>query len=372
MTSSPRTSPHRPNVFLFLFVVALSAVFPSVAGAQGRCSCNNGCHAYPGQCVQRGSSGCDPGFAPFCGTRATSCPNAGWVSCAGDCTCVRVGPSDGGTASDGGINGDASTPTDASPLIDRPAASDATPASDATATTDARSPMDAPSPADAPASASDATAAASDSPTGSDALVSLPDQVAVPSDSATPDRDANTTDPDGGCICAGGACVGGSCYRERCTFHPELGFTCATPGKTCRLIGADPICVPVCAGVTCAAGEFCDERSNGACVVDRCASLACPAGTTCVRNQCGRWGGPDGGVFIADEGDASADGGAAPPPTTNEGCGCRVGTPAGRDARWWWMPVVLLALLGRSVRRRSGSQNGLRCPRRSPGHAPQH
>nr|MBP6834577.1 hypothetical protein [Deltaproteobacteria bacterium] len=55
-----------------LFAFAMVASLPSVASAQGRCSCNAGCHQYPGQCVQPGSSGCEAGYAPFCGTRAES------------------------------------------------------------------------------------------------------------------------------------------------------------------------------------------------------------------------------------------------------------------------------------------------------------
>ncbi len=340
MNALPRTISDRVHAFTLFVALALTALLPSTADAQGRCSCNNGCHAYPGQCVQRGSSACEAGFAPFCATRASTCPNTGWVSCGGECTCVRVGPVDGGTLSDAGSTPDASTSTDATAPMDRPVASDVVATSDAQTSRDATSSI-----GDATMSAGDATATTSDASAGSDVISSA--------DGAPAPNDASAADSDGGCVCAGGVCVGGRCYRDRCTYHPELGFICTTPGQTCRLFGGDPICLPVCVGVTCATGEFCDERSNGACVADRCASITCPSGTTCVRNQCGRWGGPDGGVFIADQGDAGLDGGVAPTLTADEGCGCRAGASTHHSARGWWAAAALLTLARATRRRRS-------------------
>jgi MYXO-CTERM domain-containing protein len=59
------------------------------ANAQGVCKCNNGCHAYPGQCTH--SNDCDPGYAPTCDTRPDGgCPQVGWVSCSGGCTCTPI------------------------------------------------------------------------------------------------------------------------------------------------------------------------------------------------------------------------------------------------------------------------------------------
>lgn len=174
-------------------------------------------------------------------------------------------------------------------------------------------------------------------------------------DAVAPTSDAAVSTD--GCVCEGGACVAGVCYRERCSFHPELGFICATGGTSCRLFDGNPICVPICAGVSCAEGQFCDERSNGACVADRCAAIQCPIGTTCVRNQCGRWGGADGGIFIPDDGGTSApeDGGTGAPPTaTDDGCGCRAGQVGGGGGAWG---ALLLGLLGLKGRRRQRSRS---------------
>ncbi|MBP6834167.1 MAG: hypothetical protein KA978_25495, partial [Deltaproteobacteria bacterium] len=104
-------------------------------------------------------------------------------------------------------------------------------------------------------------------------------------------------------------------------------------------------------------GQFCDERSNGACVADRCAAIQCPIGTTCVRNQCGRWGGADGGTFIVDDGGTSLpeDGGTSAPPTaTDDGCGCRAGQVGGGGGAWG---ALLLGLLGLKGRRRQRSRS---------------
>ena len=402
LLARPR-SRFRPSLSLAaLAAFVLTAALPAVASAQGRCSCNSGCHQFPGQCVQGGSAGCESGFAPFCGTRPTTCPNAGWVSCSGDCTCVRIAPLDAGVPDAG--RADVSLPTDAPALVDRgtatdtaspsdvpasmdlgvsfdvPASMDVRPANDVPAAQDlglsvdvgaARDALvsidvgaaadvpgrDAPAVdvvgADGPTSVSDVPVAESDAaPTGADAPVATFDG-GVPALDAAPGLDApgSASDAaaagDDGCVCVGGACLGNVCYRERCTYNPELGFTCATPGTTCRLVGGDPYCVPLCAGVSCAAGEFCDERSNGACVADRCASIECPVGTTCVHNQCGRWSGADGGAFVTEDGGGvEADGGGTAPPTaTDTGCGCRVGEQTGDDGRWG-LPAALLALFG--------------------------
>lgn len=360
------TCPAACRVLVVLVAFALTALLPARASAQGRCSCNSGCHMYPGQCVQPGSSGCEAGFAPFCSTRAESCPRSGWVSCGGECTCVRVTPTDAGTPTT-----DASTSTtDASTPADRGAPGDATASPDAAWTSmdvsvssdgslavDGRVPTDGPpasdgsTSTDAPASASDAALTDATSPTD--------DHSPATSDGGTPTGDGGVPATDGGCHCDGGLCAGGVCYREPCIYHPELGFICTTPGTACRLVGGETYCVPLCAGVTCEAGRFCDERSNGTCVADRCASITCPAGAVCFHNQCGRWGGPDGGVFLPDDLDAGlGDGGAMGPPTaTATGCGCRAGSREG-TGRGGWLPAALLACA--AVRRRPRRRTSLR------------
>lgn len=389
------------RVLVILLTVVLAAFLPARAEAQGRCSCNNGCHTYPGQCVQPASSGCDPGFAPFCSTRAESCPRAGWVSCSGECTCVRITPTDAGVPpmdvpsppTDVASPSDRVAPGDLSMTTDVPMSMDAPPGGDGSATVDARSPTDAgasttdgspspdaPSPADG-APRTDVHAPDDRSLPSSDA--SLVDVRALPSsdamsvdgggepvsdaspanDRALPPADTAAVDggrvptTDGGCDCDGGLCAGGVCYREPCIYHPELGFICTTPGTACRLVGGETYCVPICAGVTCAAGQFCDERSNGACVVDRCASLTCPIGTTCFRNRCGRWGGPDGGIFLPDDLDASlGDGGMAAATATDAGCGCRVGSNVSSPRGGLLSAALVAWWMGRQrVRRRTTS-----------------
>lgn len=367
------------GVALIAFVVATS--LPAVASAQGRCSCNNGCHQYPGQCVQPGSSGCESGFAPFCATRAGTCPNASWVSCGGECTCVRITPLDAGVPDAGRT--DASTTTDVPASMDLgvsrdvPASMDARPPADVLVSMDARPPADAPVATDIPgrdAPAVDVPGSDVIAPTG-DAMIPVSDRPGTPTDSpevlvdggvpvldaaTTPDSASPSDAParvDAGCECVGGACIGDVCYRDRCVYNPELGFICASAGTSCRLVNGEPICVPICAGVTCGAGEFCDERSNGLCVADRCATMQCPIGTTCQRNQCGRWG--DGGVAMTD-GSVAADGSSAPPTATEDGCGCRVGQTGGRRGLSAALSA-LFALFALSGGRRR------RCARVTPG-----
>jgi MYXO-CTERM domain-containing protein len=387
----------RHHALAALFALAMTASLPTAASAQGRCSCNNGCHQYPGQCVQPGSSACEAGFAPFCETRASSCPNVGWVSCGGACTCVRISPLDAGTPTDVPASVDTGTPTDVPASMDTGTPMDAPPPRDVPASMDLGFPVDAPMsmdarpPVDVPASmdarAGSDVLASMDVPAGSDAPVSvdvrpsgdappgadapLVDRPVNPPDSSVIDLDggsavdapaevdAGATASDAaastdGCVCEGGICVGGVCYRERCTYHPELGFICAAAGTSCRLTNGTPICVPICAGVSCAAGEFCDERSNGVCVADRCASIQCPIGTTCRHNQCGRWSGDDGGTFLPEDGGVFVeDGGAGAPPTaTDDGCGCRAGQVGAPGGPWG---ALLLGLLGLGARRRRRS-----------------
>jgi MYXO-CTERM domain-containing protein len=313
----------RPLLIVAAVLASLLA-HPADASAQGRCSCNSGCHQYPGQCVQRSATGCDPGFAPFCGTRSATCPNTGWVSCDGECTCVRVPGGDAGVS-------DASVPpmdaprSDASVVVDRPVAADAEPRVDVPLMS-----------VDAPGS----DVVASDQPLASD--------VSTPADRpAATDRPAASSDAlvatDGGCVCPGGICLGGVCVTERCTYYPELGFLCAAAGTTCRLIEGEAYCVPVCVGVSCGAGEFCDESSNGQCVRDDCASRTCPAGTSCFHNQCGNY---DGGV----RGDAAtADGSATGAGMTADesGCGCRASGPGRASSAAWWGVAALLFTIRR-------------------------
>lgn len=303
MTLPPRWTLAR-SLLVAAAVVVASLAHPAPAQAQGRCACNRGCHQYPGQCVQpNGGGGCDPGFAPFCGTRATSCPNMGWVSCDGACTCVRVYGSDAG-------------------------APDATPGTPDAAPADLGG-------ADAPA-----------------ALVDAPARDVAPSADGSARVDSGpVVTGDAGCVCPAGACIDGACVTERCRYFPELGFKCAAPRTTCRLIDGEAYCVPLCAAVSCAAGEFCDESSSGLCVRDECATMTCPTGTSCRRNQCGN---DDGGVARdaagpADTGGADASG--AGMTAGGDGCGCRAAGPTRAAAAAWWGVAALMMVIRRRRRR---------------------
>lgn len=185
-----------------------------------------------------------------------------------------------------------------------------------------------------------ADAATSDLGGGVDAA--LPPQDARPAD-VQPMADGQWMSVDGpgdrpvatdaGCVCPGGVCIDGVCVTERCGYFPEIGFLCAGGGTQCRLIEGEAYCVPVCVGVRCAAGEFCDERTGGQCVLDECATRTCPAGTTCHHNQCGNH---DGGVR-GDAATASGDGGAAGGVMTadDSGCGCRASGPGRVSSAAW-------------------------------------
>ncbi|HEX2574544.1 MAG TPA: MopE-related protein [Polyangia bacterium] len=98
----------------------------------------------------------------------------------------------------------------------------------------------------------------------------------------------------------------GSCVDNSCRTRPEKG---CPPGETCRydVTTDNYTCGPdTCAGVTCAAGQFCDptdkrcrpaclqpcqesERCiNGRCEADPCFGKSCPVGKSCdpVTAQC--------------------------------------------------------------------------------------
>lgn len=363
--TSPAHGPVSGRLRAVAFATAMTAAFFAPAGtaqAQGRCSCNRGCHQYPGQCVQRRAEGCDPGFAPFCGTRSSSCPRAGWVSCDGECTCVRVSGYDAGTVDAGFPDSaavDASVADVGPSPDDRPAVDVAT-GSDSGTSVDRPSSADGAVPADRPPTPSDTPApdrpgadvvAASDRPASADGPT--PDVAAdlgVPSgDDASAPADGGPPVTDGGCECSGGVCVDGACITERCFYNQELGFTCTRAGTMCRLIEGEAYCVPLCADVICEAGKFCDERSGGRCVRDECSTTSCPAGTTCRRNQC-EYPGADGGVAVHAATDAATDAATATGGMTavdDGGCGCRAaGTTDARTAAWWGAGA-LLALVRR-------------------------
>lgn len=256
-----------------LAMVALGGVFvPSTAHAQtgGTCSCNNGCHSRPGQCVT--SNGCATGYAPYCGVRATSCPQMGWVSCNGECSCIAIPGFDAGVP-------DASS-------------------SDVVS-------VDAPVDVNRP-----------DAPT--DTRPDAPGSDVVPPDVAEMDA---TVPPD----CPNGVVLDNVCYTEPCEFQTEFGWICFSEGTECRLIDDHPWCIPFCAARTCKDGEFCDPRSG--CTLDLCAEISCAPGQVCERNQC-IVPGSDGGPMAADGGfDGGVDGGNGT--GTETGCGCRTAGASG-------------------------------------------
>jgi len=303
------------------------------ASAQGRCRCNNGCHSYPGQCVN-GSGSCDQGYAPFCDTRPTTDCRTGWVSCAGACTCIRVSSPDGGVAPDAPVVSDvppgADVPrADVSPGADAPPATDA-PRADVPLGVDVPAGADVPPGMDVPRA--DATPGA-DVPPGADAP---PGMDAAPGVDATP-GDAPVAS-DGPCACDGGICYFGVCVRDRCEYQRELGFVCAIEGRRCVLQEGEAWCVPGCLGVTCTEATFC-EPETGNCVRDECATIRCPLGSVCALNRC---------VAAASDGGAAGDGGRPVTGVEDGGCGCRA-RPAGGGR----LPVLAaLGLLCATRRRR--------------------
>lgn len=332
---------HTPKLLLpalFAATLALSQLFalatPSQALAQGTCSCNNGCHARPGQCVMNGGNGCAAGYAPFCETRATSCPTMGWVSCSGSCACVPIPGYDAGTPPD------ASMPPDA-------------PVSESSVPPDG--PVSDVARVDAPVSESSVPpdAPASDAPATPDVSV-LPDG-AVLLDAATPDAPA----------CPDGVLLEGVCYREHCMWQgPELGWACLDPASTCRLLSGVPWCIPVCVGTTCGAGEVCDPL-NG-CVTNRCSTVSCEAGLSCFANRCvgPEAGAPgdasasgDGGV-LGDgasgslDGSRSMDGGSGSPRPNACGCHTPGSSRAGGHGAALAGLLLLLASISRTQRRK--------------------
>jgi hypothetical protein len=348
---------------LSALALLLAFAAPTPAVAQGRCRCNMGCHQYPGQCVSNGGAGCDPGYAPFCGTRAGTCPRTGWVTCNGECTCTRIGPGDAGVAPL-----DASTPADVSatidvgprmdaPASDRPVSEDVVvidrPRTDSASATDTPAPgLDTPPGRDAPAVSSDAPAVSSDAPAvSSDAPAVSSDAPAVSSDAVSKSLDALVTPsdaplvslPDGStavdagvCACDGGPCYLGTCPTTRCRYEMELGFICPLSGHTCRVIADEAWCVPACLDVQCPVGAVCDPRTGTCGALDCDAQRACPSGARCVMNRCAPAEAGDGGV---------GDGGATPD-AANAGCGCRTArrgdTPRGALAL-----LAICALAGR-------------------------
>lgn len=336
------------RTLFWMALVVAAVVAPSSAMAQGRCRCNSGCHQYPGQCVQSGSSGCESGYAPFCGTRAGDCPRVGFVSCNGECTCVRIGPTDAG-AVDVPASFDVPGAPDAPMSVDRPATADIPmsvdrPASDVPASFDATVP-----PVDAPVTTADAPVTPADRPAGSDAVTPTSDVPTVSVDAPVVLADGAVVQPDAPpCVCPGGVCIAGRCVTERCVFQMELGFVCNAPGTACRLVDGEPYCVPLCLGLTCEAGQFCDDESNGECVVDRCATTTCPTGLSCYHNQCRRMLSDGGYAPFGDDGGApSGDGGAG---AVDDGsCGCRAGAPSSPRG-WLGLSALCVALLARRRR----------------------
>ena len=273
------------------------------------------------------SGNCNPGFAPFCGTRSASCPQMGWVSCNGDCSCVAIPGYDGGV-SDASVGPDAS----GADVV----AADA-PGADAQSMDVQSSPMDVQS---SPMDAQPGTyVQVFDTPAPRDVTVSCPT----------------------------GVVVDGVCYTEHCQYDMEIGFYCGN-GLRCLTQTSMGFCVPVCAGVTCTNGEHCDptfgcttgtancgttmcpagqfcDTARG-CTTDLCSAIDCPAGSTCQHNLCVAPRAADGGTLDG----APGDGGTTP---QTGGCGCRTaGDTSSRGAPALALAGLGLAALARRGRRR--------------------
>jgi MYXO-CTERM domain-containing protein len=160
--------------------------------------------------------------------------------------------------------------------------------------------------------------------------------------------------------CPNGVVVDGVCYSTPCTYQNEIGFVCSMAGYSCRTISGNAWCIPVCAGTTCPADQYCDPTFGCSSIPDggvNCASLhcasnevcdptlgcvanscgaPCPSGTTCVSGTC--VSAPDGSADGAARGDGSADGGNG---NHRGACGCR--TPGGNGSSTGF-PALLLAM----------------------------
>jgi MYXO-CTERM domain-containing protein len=210
-----------------------------------------------------------------------------------------------------------------------------------------------------------------------------------------PDTCLNT-----GCAGCGKVCTdAGTCVDNPCT-------PASCPGQLCKPSDdyTAPVCVPSCAGVTCAAGEVCNEgtcvktcspscgqgqvcdTSSGAptCVQSQCAPDACPAGgccdpltgacgacpcegyvcpegQACKDNNCddnsgsgggGAGGGGEGGSATTTTGTGGAGGGVFGLPTGGGGCTCEVGAGAPKPIEGAAGGLLALAALALGRRRR--------------------
>ena len=230
------------------FATLLLVATPSIALADpGTCMCNDGCHAFPGQCTH--SNGCSPGYAPQCGERSTTCPEVGWISCDGTCTCVAIPGWDAGASGDGG------------------------------------------------SSSSDAGSGSKDggSSGGSDGGVS------PPPDGGGTYTDAGLPPPgnDAGCNCPTGTkCVGPDDFCASPCGHGE--FPCP-PSEVCT----QGYCVPVCEIFTCKAPLLCD-LSTGNCSSDP--NAGADGGSISALDGGDFADGGEGGLGAQDAGDTSGCG----------------------------------------------------------------
>ncbi len=331
-----------PIVIAFA-IALLAALTPREAAAQdaGTCSCNNGCHDMPGQCLISGT-GCALGYAPLCDYRPSgTCPHVGAVSCNSGCTCTAIPGFDAGSV-------DVQVPpTDATDVV----------------LPDVVIP----------------------DVVGVDTVgmdIVLPDVQGIDVqglDTQASDVQQPDVRPDVN-LCPSGVVVDGVCYSTPCQYQNEIGFVCTMSGFSCRQIDGMAWCIPVCAGMVCPAGAFCDPVfgcSNipdgglncatlscpfgqlcdpvAGCIADLCTNVSCPIGEYCVRGACiplpdgsGSDTGTssDGGVGDGSR-DGSIDGGR---PGQRTGCNCRTagdthGMPRG-------VPTLLVAIAALAITRR--------------------
>lgn len=195
----------------------------------------------------------------------------------------------------------------------------------------------------------------------------------------------STCQPNGDCRIAGGCVPGELCFEGACFSDPCSSKACA-PNQVCRGTKYGAFCETSCADVTCDAGTFCVRgscyphsgcteiadanfcppltvcRPDGNCGDPPCAGVRCPAGQTCIDDECQRKVvAPDSaapGGATRDASTSTPDGASVPTGVklngvgANEASGCGCSVPARENYGGSGAIAALALALTRRFRRR--------------------